>query len=51
MRRGSRWYALLHHLELEQFRRRDLGRWRQVGDVDGAVLLELDPESLRRPGS
>ena len=51
MSRGSRWYALVHPIELELFRSRDLGRWHQIGHVDDVVLLELEPESLRRPGS
>ena len=50
MRQGSSWYALLHPSEIEAFRSRELGRWREIGQVDEAVLLELDPDSLRRPG-
>jgi len=49
MRRGSRWYALVHPAEIDVFRRRDLGQWRQIGDIDGVLLLELEPRSLRRP--
>jgi 4-amino-4-deoxy-L-arabinose transferase-like glycosyltransferase len=51
MDRGSRWYALVHPLELELFRSRGLGRWRQIGNVDEVLLLELEPESMRRPAS
>jgi hypothetical protein len=51
LRQGAPWYALVHPLELDLFRSRDLGRWKEVGQLDGVLLLELDPESLRRPGS
>jgi len=50
MRQGASWYALLHPAEIEAFQSRDLGRWKQIGQVDEAVLLELDPDTLRRPG-
>lgn len=49
MQQGSRWYALVHPSEMDLFRRRDLGRWREIDSVDGVVLLALEPESLLQP--
>ncbi len=49
MRQGCRWYALLHPTELDQFRRLDLGEWRQVAAPANVLLFELDPESLLQP--
>jgi hypothetical protein len=51
MDRGARWYALVHPLEAEVFRARELGRWREIDRVEDVVLLELDVASLRRPHS
>lgn len=48
-RQGSRWFALVHPLELEAFKQRDFGTWRQIGSPAGAMLFELDPEYLLQP--
>jgi hypothetical protein len=48
-RQGCRWYALVHPHELDAFRQRDLGQWRQIGAPANALLFELDPEYLLQP--
>jgi hypothetical protein len=49
MRQGCRWYALVHPVELDEFRRMDLGEWRQIATPSNARLFELDPEYLLQP--
>lgn len=46
LERGRPWYALVHEVEAGEFASRDLGRWRKIGAVANAELLELEPESL-----
>jgi hypothetical protein len=48
-RQGCRWYALVHPFELDAFRQRDFGQWRQIAAPGGAFLFELDPEYLLQP--
>jgi len=49
LRQGCRWYALVHPAELDQFRRLDLGEWRQIAAPADVLLFELDPEFLLQP--
>jgi 4-amino-4-deoxy-L-arabinose transferase-like glycosyltransferase len=47
---GYRWYALVHPLELDRFKERDLGEWAEIATPGGAHLFELQAESLRGRG-